>query len=223
MVRVNDPTRIPKVLKAIRDAWEGQPDLSFGAIVGIFENHGLSWASTDGEVEDIAREIAAQNPPRLTEEMLEEDSFVVRVVPNGRAEGTQYTVSRDYVVVDRGSGAVLAAWRHQGIEQSTVGGPLKVRDSNGNLQRCGIIELISKNAPSTDRTLVMCADGCEVDLQFPHATVVVKGRRDTDVRTYRLVCRPHVSVGEPLQLKVASDKSDSQLGFGVVQHVMRVG
>lgn len=223
MVRVNDPTRIPRVLEAVRNAWEGQPDLTFGAIVGIFENHGLSWASTDGEAENIALNIAAQHPPRLTRHMLEDASFTVRVAPNSTVKGMQYTISRDHVVVDRGPSAVLAAWRHTGIVQSTVGGPLKIRDVNGNVQRCGIIELISKNSPVTDRALVMCADGSEVDLQFPHATVVVRGRRATDIDTYRLSRRPDVREGEPLRLELASDKSDSQVELGVVERVMHVG
>lgn len=223
MGKVKDPTRIPTLLDAVRSVWEGQPDLSFGAIVGILENHGMSWGSTDDEILAIAQEIVQQQPPRLTSELLCRGPYVVTTVnPDCR-----YTINTHDVVVDRGKGSPLTAWAYSEIAQSAVGGPLKLVDSNGIVHRLGIVTLISALDSAPDRHLVICTaeDGGNeyVDIQFPLATVVTKERRELTTATYRLKERPLVKAGEELVLSLATDEAGVTRQCGVVTQVLEVG
>lgn len=223
MGKVKDPTRIPTVLEAVRAVWEGQPDLSFGAIVGMLENHGMSWASTDEEILVIAERIVRQHPPKLSEDLLSERAYcVITTNPECR-----YTVDAKSIVVDRGENYPLSTWKFKEITQSAVGGPLKIVDTNGVQQRMGIVTLITALQNPSSRQLVTCISDDDsyshVDVNFPFATVVSKERRELSTHTYRLKKKPVAEVGVHLVLELANDESGSVHECGLVKDISAVG
>lgn len=144
----NDPTRIPRLLDALRSVWEGQPDLTFGNLMGMLGNHGVSWGTTDGEVEDILVAIRAVRPDSVP-------------LVEGRAEGLwriavgqrRIVLAADYVVV-QGADArdQPVVWPYSRLRPIGPARPLVIVDSEGFEHRLGVADsVVALDASSAPR------------------------------------------------------------------------
>ena len=144
-VGVQDPTRIPRVLERLREAWEGQPDLPLATLFGILANQGAGWGSTDEELEELLRREAEDHPaelPRTDEGLAAVDVLVETTSPDHRVT---LTVAGDAVVR---SGTERdrqpSVWRYSSIRPTGPGRMLVVADADGVEHRLGVVTLISR-------------------------------------------------------------------------------
>ena len=59
---MHDPTRIPRLTQALQRAWEGQPDLNFAQLIGVLQNRGLGWGTTDDETMELFAAMEREHP-----------------------------------------------------------------------------------------------------------------------------------------------------------------
>ena len=59
---MHDPTRIPRLTQALQRAWEGQPDLTLAQLIGVLENSGLGWGTTDEEAVELLEAVEREHP-----------------------------------------------------------------------------------------------------------------------------------------------------------------
>ena len=62
---MKDPLRIESTLKALQQAWEGQPDLSLGQLLSMATDHTFGWGTEDEEIANRLQDMAANNPAEL--------------------------------------------------------------------------------------------------------------------------------------------------------------
>ena len=146
---VNDPTRIPRVLERLREAWEGQPDLPLATLFGILANNGAGWGTTDEELEGLLVRQAQAHPadlPRSDEGRVAVDVLVETVSP---AHRVTLTAAGD-VVVRSGTERARqpSVWRYSAVRPTGPGRMLVLADSDGVEHRLGVVTLISPVRPS---------------------------------------------------------------------------
>ena len=59
---MHDPTRIPSIVRALERTWEGQPDLSLAQLMGVLQNRGLGWGTTDDEAVALLAAVEREHP-----------------------------------------------------------------------------------------------------------------------------------------------------------------
>lgn len=194
---LQDPTRIPKVLDAVRSVWEGQPDLNFGAICEILAHHGVSWSTPDSKVEEICRRLAAANPPRLP---LDQGRCVgVHVVQTTEAN---YTVDGEWVI--RHASGQAVAWRYQEVAHSNVGEPLLIIDTEGIRHRLGLVLGIAR---LEEPSLWLClGEGDRALVGQGRVKLWRPGRRETSYEQFSYRECPSLVEGEELSFVDASGK-----------------
>ena len=82
---MHDPTRIPQLIAALQEAWEGQPDLSFAQLVGVLENRGLRWGTSDTELLEMLGELSSEHPSLIDATAFPADELAT-VTETGLAE-----------------------------------------------------------------------------------------------------------------------------------------
>lgn len=142
---VHDPTRIPRVLDRLREAWEGQPDLPLATLFGILANQGAGWGTTDEELEDLLIREAQEHPaelPRTDEGCVAMDVLMETTSPEHRVT---LTAAGD-VVVRSGTERERqpSVWGYSSVRPTGPGRMLVVADSVGVEHRLGVVTLISR-------------------------------------------------------------------------------
>ena len=206
-VHQTDPTRIPKLIARLQDAWEGQPDLTLPAFIGALQNRGLSWGSTEAELLAILDEVAAEHPPLL--------------VPTH--EGAVYIATDEpkLTVTLTGSTAVVrnaadpkrmpGVWHYDTFRPTGPGRPLVVQDMEGVEHRLGMVEMITSLQPKNtadleglrradigaERWLLQCEDGSRAVLG-QRVWVWTVQRRQTQLETLAwsqlVACKPGAEI-----------------------------
>ncbi|WP_276652877.1 hypothetical protein [Corynebacterium vitaeruminis] len=135
---MQDVTRIPRMLSAVQDVWEGQPDLSLGALIGMLENFGVTWGAEDEEALRICRGIARRHPGRVPLRQGKADGLFRIVIAESR---TQVFLDGEKVLVVPGEGTP-SMWDYRAIRNAQVGYPLVIEDAFGIAHRLGVVERI---------------------------------------------------------------------------------
>lgn len=227
---MKDPTRIPRVLDALREVWEGQPDLELAALWGVISNHGVGWGTDDEELLGALRDLSATYPASLADA-----SFPGRLALID-TQSPQRRVSIDgdtlrVVVRARGGEVVPATWEAAALKLAAASAPLVLTDAEGIDHRLGVVErihvvdkpglstLTSRRSgfpeSSTWGVLLAREEGPGQDLALVGHTVRVyrAGRRAVENENHRfdriLSCAP----GEQLRIQQGARTSVRDLGL----------
>ena len=218
----NDPTRIPTLLDALRDTWEGQPDLSLSALIGVLQNRGASYGTTDEELLGLLRELEAEHPALLRE--LPEQPVLITT------EGPAHEVSMDgSTVVVRSSAnpdQMPSVWKYAAFRPVGPGRPLVVEDTEGFQHRLGVVRLVTvldaQDAPELaglergdiggTRWLVALEDGARAVLGQRVRVWRPVGRRATAREELRWSRILQCAVGEDMQIAPGGGAGPASLG-----------
>lgn len=138
---MQDPTRIPGVLDAVRRVWEGQPELSLPTLFGLLANRGIGWGATD---EDLLRELSAMERTRPGTLPLLDARVTARFLLFTEAPGRRVMVDPWRVVVRRpGVSAQPGVWHYATIRPAFVGSPLVITSAEGIDHRLGVLSNIT--------------------------------------------------------------------------------
>lgn len=136
---MQDPTRITGILNALRRTWEGQPDLSLSQLIGVLQNRGLGWASTDEEAVALLHDLEREHPSLI--DGTSGPHTVTTVNPPQLV-----TLSGDLVVVRSGEDPerMPAVWRWSSMRKAGPGLPLVIADTGGVEHRLGVVTLVTR-------------------------------------------------------------------------------
>ncbi|MEX3516777.1 hypothetical protein VVR26_04815 [Corynebacterium camporealensis] len=142
---MQDPTRIDKTLAALRDAWEGQPDLELGTIVAMLANQGIGWGSPDEQTRSALEAMAYTHPPLLP------------IDDSGRVEGRwllvgekqRVTIDDSHVIVRRpgpNGQRQPVVWKYSSLRPTGPGRTLVITDAEGFEHRLGVVRSLTRLA-----------------------------------------------------------------------------
>ncbi|GAB2501662.1 hypothetical protein CATRI_01935 [Corynebacterium atrinae] len=134
---MQDPSRIPFILEALRRTWEGQPDLSLPTLFAMLANEGVGWGSTDEQLLTVLQEMERVQPGRLplVDARVTSPYLLVTESPDFRV-----TVGPSQVITRRsGRVAQPGIWSYSAIRPAFVGQPLVITDAEGIDHRLGVL------------------------------------------------------------------------------------
>ncbi|AKK07852.1 hypothetical protein HCH15_11380 [Corynebacterium testudinoris] len=134
---MQDPSRIPAVLDALRRTWEGQPDLSLPTLFARLANDGIGWGSTDEQLLTVLQEMERVQPGRLPliDARVTATYLLVTESPDYRI-----TVDPRRVITRRAArDSQLGLWTYSAIRPAFVGHPLVITDAEGIDHRLGVV------------------------------------------------------------------------------------
>ena len=136
---MQDPLHVDKTLQALRDAWEGQPELSLPTLFAMLQNQGIGWGCSDEELIKALRRLTFVHPPWLP-------------LDNGRpsegrwllvTSGHRITVDAESILVrpvsPQGAPGQPVSFSYTCMRGAGPGRPLVVKDSEGFEHRFGIV------------------------------------------------------------------------------------
>ena len=150
LIAVHDPTRIPAVMKAVQRVWEGQPDLSFPALMGLIANRGIGWGCSDEELMAVLERIEAEHPA-LIDAPSDHTLALTTLSPHHLV-----TLTPQVAIVRSGDDPtrIPGVWAFAGMRRTGPGLPLVVSDTAGIEHRLGVVQLVTRfdacAAPSLD-------------------------------------------------------------------------
>lgn len=136
----DDPTRIPRLIEQLQRAWEGQPDLSLAALIGVLGNHGVGWGTTDNEAAGILRELEKKHPSLLDAHPAA--PYLIRTTSPGRLVSLVDGLAVVRSAAD--AGAMPGVWVFDSLRRTGPGRPLVVRDGEGIEHRLGVVKLVTR-------------------------------------------------------------------------------
>lgn len=221
-----DPTRIPVILAAVQDAWEGQPDLSLASFVGMLQAHGMEWSWSDDEVLELLGRVRSTYPSLVRPPLTQPYAVTTR--------------SPSLVVTLDGSTAVVrhpqapelppALWEFVEVRPLGPGRPLVLLDATGVDHRLGVVEQVrafdpaaapaltglDRHAIGGARWLIALADGTRAVLGARLRVWSVKGRQtQCRVLGWRRIERCEVGA----DMNVAPAGGGEPLGLGPVDAI----
>ena len=185
---MHDPTRIPRLTEALQRAWEGQPDLTLAQLIGILENSGLGWGTTDEEAVELLTAMEREHPSLI--DATSGPHAITTVNPPHLV-----TITNRYVVVRNGADPerMPAVWRMGGMRKAGPSLPLVIADADGVEHRLGIVSLVTRLEGAPKASISMARE--EVGnrrwlVLFDDGARAVVGQR---IRTWRMERRSVVS------------------------------
>lgn len=147
---MHDPTRIPRLTQAFQRAWEGQPDLTLAQLIGVLENSGLGWGTTDEEAVELLEAVEREHPSLI--DATSGPHTITTVNPPHLV-----TITDGYVVVRNGVDPerMPAVWRMDGMRKAGPGLPLVIADAEGVEHRLGIVSLVTRLAGAPEASISM--------------------------------------------------------------------
>ena len=136
---MHDPTRIPSIVRALERTWEGQPDLSLAQLMGVLQNRGLRWGTTDDEAVALLAAIEREHPS-LIDATSGPHTITTAAPPH------LVTIANGFVVVRSGADPerMPAVWRWSEMRKTGPGLPLVVADADGVEHRLGVVSLVTR-------------------------------------------------------------------------------
>lgn len=156
---MKDPLRIPRVLEALSQAWEAQPDMTLPQLFGVLETRGIAWNSTDEEVLDVLSALNAERPLSLPSDapgryLVETEQPDYRVTLDPWWAAVRPSLASRSSRPGPGTGPPQpAVWRHGGVRRCAVGQPLTVLSADGHAHRFGLVNRIAVLSRSADGPL----------------------------------------------------------------------
>ncbi|MDO5032363.1 hypothetical protein [Corynebacterium sp.] len=140
---MTDPRRQERTLAALRNAWEGQPDVSLSTFFAMLAAEGYGWGVEDEELIAKLEEMAAVRPP-----LLPLDSETRRAAEGlwlAVTESHRVTLSATQVVVRplRVAGQPTA-WAYSSLRPVGPNRPLVVCDAEGFEHRFGVVSSVTR-------------------------------------------------------------------------------
>lgn len=217
----SDPTRIPKLIAALQETWEGQPDLALPAFLGMLHNRGLSWASSEEELLHLLSRIQTEHPSLI------DGPLNAPVVFSTSSPRFSVTMTGSKVVVRSGEDAqrMPSVWTYTNFRPAGPGRPLVITDEEGIEHRFGVIDLATvfdpRSAPSlaglkrtevgAARWLVTFASG-ERAVLGQRLRVWATHGRETEVETYTWGRVETLEPGSDMRLAPADGGKPTVLG-----------
>ncbi|ARU45501.1 hypothetical protein [Corynebacterium silvaticum] len=188
-----DRSHMDRMLDAVREVWEGQPDLDFAALMGMLNTHGLTWGISDNDAHDICMMIATTYPGEL--------SKVTGRYSVLLANNTTAVLTRERIVLLRGWQQPIW-WNYKSLVQARVGLPLVVADHQGIEHRLDTIRRIEKTtlAEDTDTRVIELADASVVLQRGHQARHFVRRCREVETHEYRVPQAWSPEIEKPLKL-----------------------
>ncbi len=221
---MKDPTRIPRVLDALRQVWEGQPDLDLAALWGVIENHGVGWGTDDDSLLAVLGDLSAAYPARL-----DDASFAGRLaIIDTQSPARRITIDGDSLRVtvrSRSGDMVPATWLAAALKKVVASAPVVLTDGNGIDHRLGVAErirVVDKPRPgdagATWGVLLERPDGGGHDFGvIGHSLRIFRaGRRSVDTENHRFDRVLSAETGQPLRIELAGQVT----GLGVVAEIL---
>lgn len=141
-----DPTRIPRVMRALQNAWEGQPDLPLSVLAGILRNRGVGWGTSDDELIEVLTQLEAEHPSLLN------PSVSTTALIETTSPARRVTLVTGVVVVRTadtgGEEQMPSAWPFDAARPVGPGRPLVITDTEGFEHRLGVATSIAVFEPS---------------------------------------------------------------------------
>ena len=136
---MNDPTRLDEVLRAVKGAWAGQPDLSLPTLMAMASTQGIGWGSSDDELVDYLAELAQQYPAELKPGDLADGSgYMLSLMDNAMS----ISLIDAHVIVHTPHRKQTVVWKFASFRTMSPGFPLVSTDGEGIDHRLGVIERI---------------------------------------------------------------------------------
>ncbi|PLV99908.1 hypothetical protein BRL53_04005 [Corynebacterium ulcerans] len=172
-----DRSRMDRMLDAVREVWEGQPDLDFAALMGMLSTHGLTWGISDDDAQDICMTIATTYPGKLSK-VTGQYSVLL-------ANNTTAVLTPERIALLRGWQQPIW-WCYTSLVQAQVGSPLIVADREGIEHRLDAIRRIEKTmlVDDTDTRVIELADASVVLQRGHQARHFVRRRREVETNEY---------------------------------------
>lgn len=172
-----DRSRMDRMLDAVREVWEGQPDLDFAALIGMLSTHGLTWGISDDDAQDICMMIATTYPGALSK-VTGQYSVLL-------ANNTTAVLTPERIALLRGWQQPIW-WCYTSLVQAQVGSPLIVADREGIEHRLDAIRRIEKTmlVDDTDTRVIELADASVVLQRGHQARHFVRRRREVETNEY---------------------------------------
>lgn len=126
-------------MAALQAAWEGQPDLTLPAFIGMLHNQGMGWATTDEELLAILQRIRGQHPPLVTG-CLPGPMLITTTSPR------QLVTLTDGVALVRSGDdpqRMPSVWQFSHFRPLGPGRPVVLADSEAVEHRLGVAELLT--------------------------------------------------------------------------------
>lgn len=205
---MKDPTRIDDVLRLVRDAWAGQPDLTLPTLMAMAANQGIGWGSSDEDLMEFLHKTAHLYPPEITPATLGAGVLITTM-----DKGLRISLTDAHVVV-RQYNHQTVVWAYDTFRATGPGFPLVITDTAGIDHRLGVTERIMRLVPAERRegltglTRADIGDSVYVLVLEDGATVVLSrrveittpNRRHLEVDTFQW---EKVLSHSPLQIRLA--------------------
>lgn len=210
---MHDPTRIPRLTQAVQRAWEGQPDLTLAQLIGVLQNSGLGWGTTDEEAVELLQAVEREHPSLI--DANSGPHTITTVNPPHLV-----TINDGYVVVRSGADPerMPAVWRIGGMRKAGPGLPLVIADAEGVEHRLGVVSLVTRLAGAPEASISMAR--ADVGnrrwlVQFDDCARAVVGQRIRIWRAEgRTVVSERVAWSEILRCEPGADMEIAPAGGG---------
>lgn len=137
---MKDPTRIDDVLRAVRNAWAGQPDLTLPTLMAMAANQGIGWGSSDDELIGFLDSLAEHYPPEIMpEDVIDGAGFLLTMMD----KGLRISLVDAHVIVRSHPTHQTVVWEFDTFRTTGPGFPLVITDTAGIDHRLGITERIT--------------------------------------------------------------------------------
>ena len=138
-MHADDPTRIPTLMAALQTAWEGQPDLTLPAFIGMLHTHGMTWATSEDELLAILQRVSHQHPSFVSG-WLPAPTLITTASPRHVV-----TLSNDVAVVRSGDDPqrMPSIWWFSQFRPLGPGRPVVLTDTEGIEHRLGVAESVT--------------------------------------------------------------------------------
>ena len=210
---MHDPTRIPRLTQAVQRAWEGQPDLTLAQLIGVLQNSGLGWGTTDEEAVELLEAVEREHPSLI--DANSGPHTITTVNPPHLV-----TITGGYVVVRSGADPerMPAVWHIGGMRKAGPGLPLVIADAEGVEHRLGVVSLVTRLTGGPEASISMAREDVGNRrwlVQFDDGARAVVGQR---IRIWRVegrtVVSERVAWSEILRCEPGADMEIAPAGGG---------